>query len=130
VNFTVLPLPADVEEYRKAFEELSTVVENGRPVEMYDTLLKLQNMAYEFGNVVPASLSLQNVPSLSMGLSDEQRELLKKSSHDFLSTQFSSLSKELKGAILLYLKKTAQLYAIVLECMFYYIRTQKTDETQ
>lgn len=127
VNFTVLPVPSDTKFYEELFKELSQAVEDEVPVELYQCLEKMQKLPYKFGNVVSASLSLENVPALPMSLTDEQKAMLK-TPVEFLKTQFGSISKELKSAVVLYLKKRAQLYAVVLECLFFYLRSQKTEQ--
>jgi hypothetical protein len=127
-QFSVLPIPEDIEQYEVAFFDLNNAMETESPSKLYDAIKKIESMNYDFGNVASVSLSLNNVEGLALELTDQQNELIKTSEVDFLKNNFSSLNKSLKNSIMQYLQETAQLYAIVLESLFYY--TREGDITQ
>lgn len=122
-QFSVLPIPDDIEEYEKAFFDLNSAMETESPSKLFEAIKRIESMNYDFGNVASVSLSLNNVEGLALQLSPEQNDMVKTSEVDFLKNSYSSLNKDLKNSIMQYLQETAQLYAIVLESLFYYTRT-------
>lgn len=122
-QFSVLPVPKDIKAYEKIFFDLNNAINDTNPVEIYKALKDIEGLQYNFGNLFSTSLSLSNVKELALALTDTQRILLQTSESEFLKKYFSALPKETKAAVLEYLMKTAQLYAIVLESLFYFTRT-------
>ena len=127
-TFSVVPLPKNMDTYEKIFFDLTRAIESGVPMEMYKAVEAAQELHWHFGNVVSSSLSLSNVNDLDVHLTDDQRKSLKKSEVDFLTNDFSTLPKAQKDSILSYLSETADKFAIVLECLFYYTRSNDVDK--
>jgi hypothetical protein len=121
-EFSVMPVPSDIDEYEKLFFSLVQSLDADDPSLMYTAIKKIENMPYHFGNLSSTSLSLNNVKELSINLTPEQREALSISETEFLKDNFKQLDKSIKNSITKYLKKTAQIYAVVLESLFYYMR--------
>jgi hypothetical protein len=122
-QFSVLPIPEDITEYEKAFFDLNTAIEKDSPAKLFKAIKQIESMNYDFGNISSVSLSLNNVEGLALQLTDDQNQQIKTSEEDFLRNNYSTLNKALKNSIMQYLQETAQLYAIVLESLFYYTRT-------
>jgi len=122
IEFSVLPIPKNIDEFQKLFLELNTVLNKQVPLEMYKILSKIQHLSYKFGNIVSTSLSLSNIKELSLILSDEQNKEMMSSPISFLENDYENIPKAQKDSILLYLKDLCKKYAIVLECLFSYTR--------
>ena len=127
-QFSVIPVPDDIDTYRDIFDDLHYAIKKSDPVKIYRVLEAIIGLPYDFGNLFSTSLSLNNVSSLMLDLTEEQRVLLQSSESEFLKEYFSTLSKSIKDSILKYLINTAQLYAIVIESLFYYMDNGKIDE--
>jgi hypothetical protein len=84
---------------------------------------EVQKLPFKFGNIFSTSLSLSNVKGLEISLTDAQKTSIKASEKEFLKSEFASLPKEMKDAVIKYLKDLAERAAVVLECLFYYTRT-------
>jgi L-rhamnose mutarotase len=122
-QFSVIPVPEDLGEYKEVFFELMKSLDAENPAKIYGVVKKIENMSYDFGNMLSTSLSLSNVKELSISLTDTQKSLMMASEEEFLKTEYDSLDRNIKNSILQYLKDLAQRYAIVLEALFYYTRT-------
>jgi hypothetical protein len=128
IQFSVIPIPTDLEEINEMFVRITTALKNGVPLEMFKVAQEAQNSKYAFGNLVSSSLSLNNVKNLSISITDEQRKLLNTSEEEFLKTQFSLLDKKNKDAIIEYLREICMFYGVFLECLFYYTRSGDTEK--
>lgn len=122
-QFSVLPLPDDTNKYNELFFKLNDSITKKNPSSIYKTLVYAESLPYDFGHLISASVSLSNVSGLDLALTDSQKTELQTSPEIFLDKQFTSLSKTLRNNIMKYLYDTAKIYAIVLESMFYYMRT-------
>jgi hypothetical protein len=127
-SFSVNPLPKNLDIYQTAFFEVIQALDSSIPSELYSVIEEVQKLPYHMGNIFSTSLSLSNVRELSLELTDEQRNSLKRSEIDFLKTSFASLPKSSKDAIIAYLKELAEKIAVVLECLFYYTRTGELEK--
>jgi len=128
VQFSVLPVPKDLDTYHDIMYEIMSAVKSNIPSKLYEVIQKVEKLPYDFGNVFSTSLSLSNVNGLSVALTDDQRVKINASEIDFLKTDFASLSQRLKDAILSYLRDLAETAAVVLECLFHYTATGEKDE--
>jgi hypothetical protein len=122
-QFSVTPVPENLQDYKEVFFELMKSLDEENPAKMYAVIKKIENMSYDFGNMLSTSLSLSNVKELSISLTDTQKSVMMASEEEFLKSEYDSLDRNIKSSILQYLKDLAQRYAIVLEALFYYTRS-------
>lgn len=123
-KFSVNPIPENLEIYRTSFFEIVNSLENKIPSEMYAVLQEIQKLPYHFGNIFSISLSLNNVQELSLNLNVSQQNSLKNSELNFLKSDFASLNKQTKDNIIEYLVNLLEKAGVVLECLFFYTRSQ------
>jgi hypothetical protein len=124
----VNPIPDNIDSYRILLQELKSALEENIPSELFQVVAKAQKMPFKFGNIFTTSLSLKNVKGLDMILNDTQRNALKISEVEFLKSDFASIPKPQRDAILSYLRDLAQKAAIVLECMFFHLEKGSKEE--
>jgi len=123
IIFSVVPVPDDIEAYKKVFYDLIQALESQIPSKIYEAVKESQELISKFGNIFSTSLSLSNVGGLEMALTDSQKESMKLSEVEFLKKEFASLPKPSRESIISYLRDLGERAAVVLECLFYYTRS-------
>lgn len=126
-QFSVVPIPDDMDTYVNLYHDLNNAINSKSPLAIYNLIKRAEKLPYKFGNLFPLELSLNNISELSTTLTEDQQNQLKLSEHDFLKNNFATLDKSLRATIMKYLYDISKMYAIVLESLFYYTRTGKSD---
>lgn len=116
-----------IESLKAVHEKLSTAIETLNVNLLYQAVNKAEMIPYSYGNVFTSKFDLRNVADLSMELEDEQAEVLQKSIPEFLLNVFSQLNKNTKDLVISELRERAEVLCVVIEALFYYIRTVDTD---
>ena len=128
-EFSILPYKSEsLDKLKIAHKKLVDSIDVLHPIELYNAIEYTEKIDYKFGNVFPSKISLKNIPSLSMNLEDNVSKELEQSQHKFLVNSFSTLPKEIRDDIKQYLLERAELYCIVIEALFYYIRLTDKDQ--
>jgi len=127
-EFSVLPYKSEtIEKLKTLHTKLVNSIQTLEIKELYSSIIQAESIPYDYGNIYPTKFSLKEVPELMTSLDDNQLEDLKKSSREFLLNNFSQLGKDIRDSIVDELKERAEVLCVVLEALFYYIRTKDKD---
>jgi hypothetical protein len=128
-DFSVIPYKKETTDKLKSqFEKLIDAIEKQDVYKLYDVIIKAQSIDYSYGNVFPTKFTLSIIPEIDINLNDDQLAALKSSEREFLLNNFSQLSKDTRTEILDELLTRAEVFACVIEALFYYIRTINKDD--
>jgi len=127
-EFSVLPYKSETVEKLKSFHnKLVNSIQTLEIKDVYSSIIEAESIPYDYGNIYPTKFSLKEVPELMTSLDDDQLNDLKKSSREFLLNNFSQLGKDIRDSIIDELRERAEVLCVVLEALFYYIRTKDKD---
>jgi len=127
-EFSVAPYKSEtVEKLKSVHNKLVNSIQTLEIKDVYSSIIEAESIPYDYGNIYPTKFSLKEVPELMTSLDDEQLRDLKKSSREFLLNNFSELGKDIRDSIVDELKERAEVLCVVLEALFYYIRTKDKD---
>lgn len=108
-------------------KSLEKSIETSDVNELFAAVTKAQLVPYNYGNVFNTSFSLKNVSNLALQLQPEQQKSLNTSEKEFLLNVFSQLGRETKDMIISSMRERAEIYCVVIEALFYYVRTIDTE---
>lgn len=127
-DFSVIPYKSEtIEKLKTIHNKLVNSIQTLDIKDLYSSVMEAETIPYEYGNIYQTKFKLSEVPELMTSLEDEQIESLKKSSREFLLNNFSQLGKDIRDSLVDELKERAEVLCVVLEALFYYIRTKDKD---
>ena len=127
-DFSVSPYKSEtIEKLKSIHNKLVNSIQTLEIKDVYSAIIEAESIPYDYGNIYPVKFSLKEVPELMTSLDDTQLDDLKKSSREFLLNNFSQLGKDIRDSIVDELKERAEVLCVVLEALFYYIRTKDKD---
>jgi hypothetical protein len=127
-DFSVSPYKSEtIEKLKTVHNKLVNSIQTLEIKDVYSSIIEAESITYDYGNIYPMKFSLREVPELMTSLDDDQLNDLKKSPREFLLNNFSQLGKDIRDSIVDELKERAEVLCVVLEALFYYIRTKDKD---
>lgn len=126
-DFKVLPYKSEtVEKLKEAHNNLVNSIQTLDVKDMYSAITKAESIPYQYGNIYNTKFSLADVPELLTSLEDDQKKNLQ-SPKEFLINDFTTLDKDIKDSIIDELQDRAEILCVVLEALFYYMRSTNKD---
>jgi hypothetical protein len=127
-DFSVSPYKSEtVEKLKSIYNRLVNSIQTLDIKDLYSSIIEAESIPFDYGNIYPMKFSLKEVPELMTSLDDDQLNDLKKSPREFLLNNFSQLGKDIRDHIVDELHERAEVLCVVLEALFYYIRTKDKD---
>jgi hypothetical protein len=127
-EFSVSPYKSEtVEKLKAVHNRLVNSIQTLDIKDLYSSIIEAESIPFDYGNIYPMKFSLKEVPELMTSLDDDQLSDLKKSPREFLLNNFSQLGKDIRDHIVDELHERAEVLCVVLEALFYYIRTKDKD---
>ena len=126
-EFKVLPYKSEtLEKLKSTHNNLVNSIQSLDVKDLYSAITKAESIPYEYGNIYNAKFSLADIPELLTSLEDDQKKNLQ-SPKEFLLNDYSSLSKDIKDSIIDELQERAEVLCVVLEALFYYMRSSNKE---
>jgi hypothetical protein len=128
-EFSVKPYNSEsmkvLPEIQKSLDE---AIESGNVNDLYSAITKAERVPYTYGNLFSSTFSLKSIPSLSLEIDPELQRVLVSSEKEFLMNNFEQLNRETKDSIINEMKHRAELICVVIEALFYYVRSIDKDK--
>ena len=109
-------------------EKLEKAIESLNVNDMYSAITAAERVPYTYGNIFTSVFSLKAVPGLTTEIDSELQRVLNSSEKEFLMNNFGQLNKDNKDLIINELRDRAELLCIVIEALFYYVRSIDKDK--
>lgn len=109
-------------------EFLEKSIESLNVNDLYSAIAKAERVPYTYGGIFTSNFSLKVVPELSVKLDPELQRVMVSSEREFLMNNFEQLNREAKDLIIHELRDRAELLCVVIEALFYYVRTIDKDK--
>jgi hypothetical protein len=127
-DFSVKPYNNEsLDDLLKVRKKLEDSIDSLDINDLYSSITAAERVPYSYGNIFAGNFSLKNVPSLSVKLQGDEQATMMTSEKEFLYNTYSTLSKVIKDDILNALKERAEVLCVVIEALFYYIRSVDKD---
>ena len=123
-EFSVIPYKSETLDKLKSCHKIFiSAIESESVEKLYESIKESEKIQYGYGNIFTSKYSLNIVPELTTSLTDEQLKTLGNSETEFLLNNYSELNKQLKTDIISSLRDRAEILCVIIEALFYYIRT-------
>jgi hypothetical protein len=127
-EFSVTPYSGEITKVLPDVQKkLEKAIETLNVDELYSSITKAEVVSYDYGKVFSSKFTLTSVPDLTLHLQPEQLDVLNSSEREFLLNNFSQLNREAKDLIISEMRERAEILCVVIEALFYYIRTIDLD---
>lgn len=127
-EFSVSPYKSEtIEKLKSVHNKIVNSIQTLDIKDLYSSIIEAESIPFDYGNIYPMKFSLKEIPELMTSLDDDQLDYLKKSPREFLLNSFSQLGKDMRDSIVEELKERSEVLCVVLEALFYYIRTKDKD---
>lgn len=107
---------------------LEKAIEKKDPNDLYSAIKKAETVPYSYGNVFSTPFTLKSISEITMNLDPEQMRMFNDSEKSFLLNSFTFLPKESKMMIVSEMIERAEILCVVIEALFYYIRSNDHEE--
>lgn len=127
-EFSVTPYSGEIIKVLPDVQKkLEKAIETLNVNDLYSSIIKAEVVSYDYGKVFTSKFTLSSVPDLTLHLQPEQLDVLNSSEREFLLNNFSQLNREAKDLIISEMRDRAEILCVVIEALFYYIRTIDLD---
>ena len=127
-EFSVTPYSGEITKVLPDVQrKLDKAIETLNVDDLYSSITKAEVVPYDYGKVFSSKFTLTSVPDLTLHLQPEQLEVLNSSEREFLLNNFSQLNREAKDLIISEMRERAEVLCVVIEALFYYMRTIDLD---
>lgn len=109
-------------------EKLEKAIESLNVNDLYSAITAAERVPYTYGSIFTSVFSLKAVPGLTTEIDPELQRILNSSEKEFLMNNFEQLNKDNKDLIINELRDRAELLCIVIEALFYYVRSIDKDK--
>ena len=109
-------------------EKLEKAIESLNVNDLYSAITAAERVPYTYGNLFTSVFSLKAVPGLTTEIDPELQRILNSSEKEFLMNNFEQLNKDSKDLIIHELRDRAELLCVVIEALFYYVRSIDKDK--